>query len=305
MDDVAGGIVVVVVLAALVAYLLWRGRSDGEPRPAASEVDHLRVRRPEAEFHVVANSAVVTFDVPLPSGGADPVLRDLLVHQAAEMVRDRKRRGQPLDGIESIRVSAKREGVVVEVDTIELTELSELPDIAMPMPLARTVQPDHDPLRTLEDRDITRVVPVGDTTALDRLDPIGADLRLTAGIEAGLRSLGIDPEAMSVVDLGLGLLELAGYRVTDRGDGSYVASGGGRTSYVSFVAHEDDSYPELEVASITSFLVGFSSARTDRGLLITDKFGPYTIYEKERANPSCRFITRERLQAFVDSIALS
>lgn len=305
MGSVTGGIVVVVILVAVAAYLLLRSRGGESDAVAEPTVDGVTVRRPDAEFHVVANSAVVTFDVPLPPGGADPVLRDLLLHQAAELMRDRKRRGQPLDGIESIQVSAKQAGAVVEVGTIELTELSELPEVAMPMPLARTVARDHDPLRTLEDGDITKVVPVGDTTSLDQLAPIGSDVRLTAGIEAGLRSLGVDPEAMSVIDLGLGLLELAGYRITPQGDGTYVAAGGGRATYVSFVAHEDGSYPELESAAITSFLVGFSSARTDRGLLITDKFGPYSVYEKERSNPNCRFITRERLQAFVDSIALS
>lgn len=305
MDSVIGGIVVVVVLVAVVVYLLMRGGEDDADAVDEPIADRLNSRRPDAEFHVVANSAMVTFEVPLPSGGADPVLRDLLLHQAAELMRDRKRRGQPLDGIDSIVVKAKQDGVAVLVGTIELTERSELPEVAIPMPLARTVAEDHDPLRSLEDTDIKKVVPVGDTTALDQLAPIGADLRLTAGIDAGLRSLGIDPAAMSVIDLGLGLLELAGYRVSPRGDGSYIASGGGRTSFVSFVAHKDGSYPELESSAITSFLVGFSSARTDRGLLITDKFGPYAVYEKEKSNPSCRFITRERMQAFVDSMALS
>lgn len=305
MDSVTGGIVVVVLLVAVAVYLLIRSR-DGEASTVAEQAaDGLTVRRPDAEFHIVSNSAVVTFDVPLPSGGADPVLRDLLLHQAAELMRDRKQRGQPLDGIDSIKVNAKQAGAVAQVGTIELTELNELPEVAMPMRLARTVAEDHDLLRTLEDSDSTKVAPTGDTTALDQLAPIGSDLRLTAGIEAGLRSLGIDPEAMTVTDLGLGLLELAGYRMTAKGDGSYVATGGGRTSYVSFVAHADGSYPELEAGAITSFLIRFSTAGTDRGLLITDKFGPYLVYEKERSNPNCRFITRERLQAFVDSIALS
>jgi hypothetical protein len=305
MGSVIGGIVVVVVLAAVVAYLLYRSRNGDKTAGIEPMSDELATRRPDADFHVVTNSAVVTFNVPLPTGGADPVLRDLLFHQATELVRDRKRRGQPLDGIESIKVNAKSAGAIVEVGTIELTERDELPEVTMPIPLARTVAEDHDPLRTLEDSDIKKVMPVGDTTAQDQLAPIGTDLRLTSGIEAGLRSRGIDPEAMSVVDLGLGLLELAGYRITPRGDGSYVATGGGRTSYVSFAAHEPGSYPELEASAITGFLVGFSEARTDRGLLFTDKFGPYSVYEKEKANPKCRFITRERLQAFVDSIALS
>ena len=189
--------------------------------------------------------------------------------------------------------------------SFELTEHSELPEVAPPVPLARIVAEDHDPLRQLEDSDIKQTISAGDTTALDQLEPIGADIRLTAGLAAGLRSIGIDPETMGVEELGLGLLELAGYSLRDRGDGTYVATGGGTTSYVAFVPHQADSYPELETSAINQFLVGFSMARTDRGLLFTDKFGPYAVYEKERSNPSCRFITRERLQSFVDSIALS
>jgi hypothetical protein len=139
----------------------------------------------------------------------------------------------------------------------------------------------------------------------DQLAPIGADIRLTAGIDAGLRSRGVDPGQMSVTQLGLGLLEMAGYELSLRSDSNYVATGGGTTTFVAFVDHDPGTYPELEATAITEFLVGFANARTDRGLLITDKFGPYEIYEKERANPRCHFVTRERLQGFVDSIALS
>lgn len=300
-----GGIVVAAVVIAIALYLLLRratNEQNGEPSVAA--VDETTRRRPEADFHVVRNEAQVTFDVPLPAEGADPVLRDLLLHEATELLRDRRRRGHPLEGIEVMRVYAKRAGEAVEVASLELTELSELPKVAPPVPLARTVAEDHDLLRQLDDSDIKRATPASDTAARDQLKPVGSDIRLTAGLAAGLRSIGIDPDTMSVVDLGLGLLELAGYRLRARGDGSYVASGGGKTSYVAFVAHEAGSYPELETSAINRFLVGYSTARTDRGLLFTDKFGPYSVYEKERANPSCRFITRERLQAFVDSIAL-
>jgi hypothetical protein len=302
---VIGGIVVFAVVVAIAVYLwLRRDTEAGNGELATAAVAGMTKRRPEADFHVVRNEAQVIFDVPLPTGGADPVLRDLLLRQATELIRDRKRRGQPLEGIDTLRVYAKRSGETVEVVSRELAELSELPEVAPPLPLARTVAEDHDLLRQLDESDIKGAASAGDPTALDQLEPVGADIRLTAGLEAGLRSIGIDPDTMSVEDLGIGLLELAGYRLQDRGDGSYVASGGGTTSYVAFVPHEAGSYPELETSAINQFLVGFSTARTDRGLLITDKFGPYSVYQKERSNPNCRFITRERLQAFVDSIAL-
>lgn len=297
--------IVSLVVAVVVVYLVLRARPDGSPVTTQPIADGVTVKRPSADFHVVNDVARVVFDVPLPEGGADPVLRDLLLHHATELMRDRKQRGLPLDGVETIRVFAKRGIVDDEVGQIDLTTASELPEIATPIPLARHVAEDHDPLRGLDDADIKAVVSAAETTARDQLAPVGADLRLTASVDAGLRSLGVDPGQMTATQLGLGLLEMAGYTLNSRGDSTYIASGGGTTTFVSFVDHEAGTYPELETVAITEFLVGFSSARTDRGLLITDKFGPYEIYEKERANPRCHFITRERLQGFVDSIALS
>ena len=304
MDVLIGGLVVLGVVA-VVAFFLLRDRTDAVTDTEDLVAGSGRVRRPDANFHVVAKEARVAFDVPLPPEGVDPVLRDLLLHQATELLRDRIRRQQPLEDIELIRVYAKRAGEDSEVGTIELTGPNELPEVAVPMPLARTVGEDHDPLRALGDDDAKQVMAPAESARLDQLAPIGTDLKLTAGLSAGLRSLGIDPARMTVVDLGLGLLQLAGYSISERGGGTFVATGGGSSSFVRFVEHEPGSYPELESGAITEFLVGFSSARTDRGLLITDKFGPYEVYEKERSNPSTRFVTRERLQGFVDSVALS
>jgi hypothetical protein len=252
----------------------------------------------------VNNTARVVFAVPIAEHGADPVLRDLLLHHAAEIMRDRKRRGQPLDGVDTVRVFARQAGAEVEVGQLDLAIPSELPEIAPPIPLARTVE-DHDPLRGLEDADMKKMVPTRESTARDELSPIGADVRLTSGLDAGLRSLGVDPSEMTATELGRGLLEIAGYSLSQRTESTYVATGGGTTTFVAFVDHQPASYPELEGTVITEFLVGFANARTDRGLLITDKFGPYEIYEKEKANPRAHFITRERLQSFVDSIAIT
>lgn len=297
--------IVSVVVVVLIAYFVMRSRPASPPAAPKPVADGVTVKRPPADFHVVDDVARILFDVPLPESGADPVLRDLLLHHASELMRDRKRRGQPLDGIETMRVFAKRGTAEVEVGQVELTTLDELPQIATLTPLARHVAEDHDPLRGLEEADIQKIVPVAEAMARDQLAPVGADLRLTSGVDAGLRSAGIDPGEMTVTELGVGLLEMAGYTVQERGESKYVATGGGTSTYVAFVDHQEGTYPELEDTAITEFLVGFANARTDRGLLITDKFGPYEIYEKERANPRCHFVTRERLQSFVDSIALS
>ncbi len=262
------------------------------------------VKHPPNVFHVVDNEALVLFDIPLPAGDPDPVLRDLLFHHAVELIRDRKRRGQPLDGITLVRVSAKRAGLDVEIGAIDLSAPGGLPEVELPILLPIGASPDDDPLRKLGESDIEKVIVPAAAIDADQLGPLGEELRLTVGLMAGLRSLGVDPENMTVTEFGLGMLELAGYTVTGRDDGTYVATGGGSSTFVMFVPHEPGGYPELSRKAIAEFLVRLSSARTDRGLLITDKFGPYEIYKKERANPRGRFITRERLQAFVDSIAL-
>ena len=108
---------------------------------------------------------------------------------------------------------------------------------------------------------------------------------------------------MTATDLGLGLLRLSGYQVTEARDG-YRAEGHGATIHVVFVDHEPGDHPELTEKAVTSFLVGFAGARTQRAMLITDKYGPYMIYQKERANPKAVFVTRERLQGFVDAVAV-
>ena len=46
------------------------------------------------------------------------------------------------------------------------------------------------------------------------------------------------------------------------------------------------------------------STGADKELLITEKFSPFEIYDRERREPRMRFITRERLQDFVDALVL-
>lgn len=295
---------IVVVASAVIWYLATRSGPDQKADGSEPIADGVSVKRPDADFHVVNNTARVSFAVPVPDQGADPVLRDLLLHYASEIMRDRKRRGHPLDGIDTVRVYARQAGAEVEVGQIDLATPDELPEIAAPIPLARSIE-HHDPLRGLEESDVKKVVPTAESTARDQLAPIGSDLRLTSGVDAALRSLGVDPDKMTVTELGRGLLEIAGYGLTKRSDSTYLARGGGTTTFVAFVDHAPGSYPELEAPAISEFLVAFAEARADRGLLITDKFGPYEIYEKEKANPRAHFITRERLQGFVDSIAVS
>ncbi len=51
-------------------------------------------------------------------------------------------------------------------------------------------------------------------------------------------------------------------------------------------------------------MVDFVSAGADQGLLVTDKFAPFGIYDRERRDARMRFVTRERLQKFINALAL-
>ncbi len=52
-------------------------------------------------------------------------------------------------------------------------------------------------------------------------------------------------------------------------------------------------------------MVDFMSSKADRGLLISDRYGPFEVYEREKREPRVRFVTRERLQGFVDALTVS
>lgn len=262
------------------------------------------MQHPEHEFHVVENEIVIDFAVPLPAGGADEVLTELLSHHSLEIIRDRKERGQPLDNIPVARLSAQRLGEPVEIAVLDLGQPGEFLEKEIPDMLPRPLVAGYDPLARFGEKEDTKVIPLRERRG-DELAPIAQDVTLTAGLAAGLRSLGVDPEAMTATQLGVGLLRLSGYEVSERKDGTYLAIGHGTTTLVKIVDHQAGEYPELAEAAVTSFLIAFASARTERGLLLTDKYGPYMIYQKERANPDAMFIVRERLQDFIDAVAVA
>lgn len=260
--------------------------------------------QPEHDFHVIDNEITIDFAVPLPASGTDDILTELLRHHALEIIKDRKERGQPIHDIPIARISAKRAGDSVEVAVLDLSEPDEFMEIELPELLPVKANAGYDPLAKFGERAGQSALPLSERRS-DDLAPLAGEIRLTAGLAAGLRSLGVDPEAMTLSELGVGLLRLSNYNLTDRSDGTYVAAGHGTSTLVSFVDHQPGDHPELAEAAVRTFLVTFATARTERGMLITDKYGPYLIYQKERANPDTLFVTRERLQDFVDAIALS
>jgi len=61
---------------------------------------------------------------------------------------------------------------------------------------------------------------------------------------------------------------------------------------------------EVEESVIRRFLADFATSGADRGMLLSEKYAPFSIHEIENRQPKVRFITRERIQRFIDGMAL-
>lgn len=312
------GIVIVVIVAAaavgVISYLANR-RTTEPTVPEQGAVAPTRPRPVVLDFHVRGEEAQVYFSVPLQESGADPVLRDLLVHEAVQVFAERRAHGLPLPGVRQVVAYGRRGEEPIEVGRVELPPDGELPVIAPPAELVpHSAVQGFDPLAHVSEQEFEVTPGVADVSDGSQLKPIGEELRLSEALDAQLRAQGVDPDDMSLHDLTLGLLASSGYVTTvnragfrtpegPKGD-IFVASKAGRQTLVGVLPHRNDEYPELSENIINQFVVIVAEQRPDRAILVTDKFGPYLIYDKERRNPNCRFVTRERLQSLVDSFAL-
>ena len=316
--DIFAIVLVLVVVVGVVAYLFSARKrkmkaADAETGTAAglglstsrglfdAESGH---RAPVAEFHVRGDQAVVTFDVPLPEE-EDEVLFDLLVDEAVEVVRE-KRHSLPIDDVEVIVAMAGRSDVR-EVGRTKLPSAGELPPPLGPTGLGLGKVARDPFVSPFEDRSDDHSVLYETKVDVpgDKLRPLSQELRLPKGLERGLRASGIDPDSAEGPQLVLALLRMFGYQVSEHAaPGSYVALKDGVSTYIFTDAYGEGDHPELEDAVIRRFLADFGSSGADRGMLISDKYSPFSIYEIERHQPKVRFITRERIQRFIDSMAL-
>ena len=115
----AGGVFLIVTALILVVVAMYlRNRREqlkkelGYTEPKTVEVPEIDVEHPRpqvAEFHVRGDEATVTFDVPLPNGDVDGVLKELLLHEAIEVVRE-KRHTLPIDMVTKVVALAGRIG---------------------------------------------------------------------------------------------------------------------------------------------------------------------------------------------------
>lgn len=276
------------------------------PTPApTTEIQVDRPRPDVAEFHVEGSHAIVRFDVPLGEGEIDEILSELLVREAIEVVRE-KRHSLPLSHVTEVVAMAGRDDAR-RVGSAKLDQPGTLPPRAEGVDILNLAAISDDPLlASFRDRSESSVQPGVEThERADELAPLSEEIRLPRAVATGLRAQGIDPDNLSPGSLVTGLLALFGYQVNPAGITAWMASKGGETTYLVEERHQPGQHPELEESAIRRFLIEFGSSGANRGMLVTDKYGPFEIYELERRNPKVRFVTRNRLQSMVDSLSLS
>lgn len=317
MDAFVAVLLAIIVLGIVIWYL-YRSRKraaerleqSGETAAAAGLATASKVfdatehHAPVEEFHVKGDEAMVTFGVPMPDKD-DEVLNDLLLAEAVEVVRQR-RHTLPIDDVEHIVVYAGRDGEHHLVGRTKLPSKGELPppQVMAGLSLSHVA---HDPFAApFEERSDHSVV--YDTRAdvpADELPRLVDDVKIPKGLERGLRATGVDPEQMEGPDFVLALLRMFGYSVTEQAQPhSYIGVKDGQSVFILTDAYGPGEYPELDEGVVRRFLADFNSSGADRGMLVSDKYGPFMINEIESHQPKVRFITRERIQSFIDSMAL-
>lgn len=281
-----------------------RRRTGPAPEAGDDSSDFVRPRPAVAAFHVHEEEARVTFDVPYPDEG-DDVLSDLLMGEAIEVVRE-KRHNLPITDVTAVVVlvgDGTGSGREVGRRSLEtpgvLPPPSQITDILNLHTIAR------DPLAAEFEQPAVAVPETVAPSRTDELSPIAEVVRMPKAVATGLRAQGVDPDTVTAGELVLGVLSLFGYAVTPgTAEGVYTATRGGTTTFVMTEETAPGDYPELGDDVIRRFIVAFEQARADRGMLVSAKFAPFSIYDQERRDPRIRFITRERIQKFVDSMAL-
>ena len=307
-------ILIALVALAILGFAVYALRSAGQTVSDEADAGAAPARpMPQVQdFHVRGDSASVVFAVPLGDSEAGEHLTELLCASAVEHVRGKVSEGFPLEGVEHIAVYATRNGEPVLLDTVDLPAVGELPDEA---PILSRDPSIHDPIEAVAAvKSDSTVRPPSDSG--DHLEPVAQLVELSGPEDAHLRAIGVDPATMSLEDLVVGLFATGGYQVETAQTGStgavagdatatYWVRRGGDITLVVIIEHERESYPELDEGVLSRFAVGVAQANAGRAMLVTDKFGPYAMYERERRDKKTVYVTRERLQGFVDSFDLS
>lgn len=306
-------ILIIALGLAIVGFAAIAFRTAGQSAERSGDSRVPVSKRPMpivSEFHVTGNTATTVFAVPLGDAEPGQHLVELLCASAVEYLRDRSREGLPLDGVEHIEVSAMRGENREVLCTVDLPDVGVLPAMDEKV----LVEPIHDPIAAVHEV-------VADTTVASApsggvsLAPVAELVELSGPTEAHLRSIGVDTDAMELDDLVLGLLRVSGYDVHVGRSGMSASLGGkadvygltrnGQQTMLVILRHDEGSHPELEDSVLARFAVEVAQTNPDQAVLVTDKYSPYSMYEREKRDNRCVFITRERLQSFVDSFGLT
>jgi len=292
------GIALIVLGFAAILYGVFGGRKKISSRSDAGGSNAAGLVAGSGptvtEFHVVGDEARVSFDVTLPEGGAGELLKSNLMVEARSFIAEKKLT-LPMEGV--TRVSSVVDGEVVVTQ-----------DIWVPEHPSEGFAEDHtDPVSgdPMGDRPDIKVTDNEAPAVSDDLWQLAANLDLPRSVDAGLREAGIDPATADAPEVVRGVFVHKGYNIAEKGDSVYVASKGGESIYVYDIPHKADTHPELDEGDIRTFLVAAASARTDKAILVTAKYAPFSIYALEKANPDIRFISRERIQEFIAQLTMS
>jgi len=313
--------IIVIVVGLILLGIVWAVASimRSTPSDVSASSTPARVARDQLrpillDFHVRGDVAEIYYSVPLDEGEIDDHLRDLLCHDASLVLHEKKSHGLPIAQVTKARVFGRRGEEAVVIDVMELEAPGEIPDIAAPDLVPHASVAGFDPLARLGEKDFEIQPGVADRMSDEDLPPFLDEIVIAKPIEAQLRAAGIDPADVSLRELALALLRTASYEVVvgrvavstvESGSAEmYTARKAGLEVLVAIVPHHEGEHPELLERIVNTFVFEVAQLNPQRALLITDKFGPYLMYEKERSDPRCRFITRERLQAFVDGFAV-
>ena len=309
MEGIGLGLIVVVGLV-IIAFALSRQRRRAKEmdledttwlRDQPEEPEAIANRSPVTEFHVHVNEARVTFDVPLGEED-DQVLNEILIDEAVEVVRE-KRRSLPIDDVTVIVVFAGRDPVR-EVGRTELPSPGELPP-PMETQMLNLTHVARDPFAQQFDPEVKVEYQTKVQVPGDELGPWRDELHVPEGLIRGLRARGIDPATIDGPHFVLALLEMFDYRVQQLDDpDTHMATKDGAKIFIRTEPHSSGGHPELDEAVVKRFVVEFGTSGAQWGMFISDKYAPFLIHDVESREPRIRFITRERGQQFIDSMAM-
>ncbi len=298
----------VVVLVLLFAGRAWlRNRAEqklqevekGDSAGGAGTAEASRA--PVSEFHVVGNEARVSFDVPLDDED-DEVLNEILLDEAMEVLRQKKH-SLPIGDVHEVVVFAGR-GQPREVARSKLPSPGVLPP-PPPVSLLHLGNVTHDPFAKDAGAQPAATYETKADVPADELRPIGQELKIPKGLERGLRAAGVDIGTATGPEIVVGLMKLFGYLIEASPEpGVFNAVKDGETTLVVTEGYQPGEHPEVDEGRIRGFAGRFSMSGANRGLFVSDKYAPFMIYDLERNEPRLRFLTRERLQEFIDSMAM-